>query len=144
MQQQISVITLGIEDLSRSRRFYTAGFGWIPVFENDEIIFYQMNGFVLGTFLTGSLATDMQREGLLRPGAFALAHNVLAKEDVVPLMDRLMQAGGVVLQSRGRAIPRRLPWLCRRSRRSCLGDRLEPDMDDRRSGTGHFPDLTIG
>lgn len=99
MQQQVAVITLGVEDLSRSRRFYTAGFGWIPVFENDEIIFYQMNGFVLGTFLTGSLAADMRREGLLRPGAFALAHNVPAKEDVAPLMERLVQAGGVVLRS---------------------------------------------
>jgi catechol-2,3-dioxygenase len=31
MQQQISVITLGIADLPRSRRFYTEGFGWSPV-----------------------------------------------------------------------------------------------------------------
>jgi len=33
MQQQISVITLGIEDLARSRLFYRQGFGWTPVFE---------------------------------------------------------------------------------------------------------------
>lgn len=51
MQQQISVITLGTTDLTRSRKFYVEGFGWKPVFENPEIIFYQMNGFVLGTFL---------------------------------------------------------------------------------------------
>ena len=44
MQQQISVITLGIADLVRSRRFYGEGFGWTPVFENEEIVFYQMNG----------------------------------------------------------------------------------------------------
>jgi uncharacterized protein len=55
MQQQISIITLGVADLARSRRFYVDGFGWKPVFENDEIIFYQMNGLVLGTFLIGSL-----------------------------------------------------------------------------------------
>lgn len=66
---------------------------------NDEIIFYQMNGFILGTFLTGSLAAGMQREELLRPGTFALAHNVPAKQDVAPLMERLVQAGGVVLRS---------------------------------------------
>ena len=52
MQQQISVITLGIRDLARSRRFYVEGFGWKPVFENDEIVFYQMNGFMLGTWLS--------------------------------------------------------------------------------------------
>ena len=51
MQQQISVITLGVVDLDRSRRFYVDGFGWSPVFENEEIIFYQMNGLMLGTWL---------------------------------------------------------------------------------------------
>ncbi len=72
MKQQISVITLGISDLERSRRFYVEGFGWTPVFQNEEIIFYQMNGFVLGTFLKSSLETDMNRSGLLQPGAFRL------------------------------------------------------------------------
>jgi len=46
MQHQISVVTLGVTDMARSRRFYVDGFGWKPVFERDEIIFYQMNGFV--------------------------------------------------------------------------------------------------
>ena len=39
MQQQISVITIGIDDLARSRRFYAEGFGWKPVFENPEVVF---------------------------------------------------------------------------------------------------------
>lgn len=94
MKQQISVITLGIADLGRSRRFYTEGFGWIPVFENDEIIFYQMNGFVLGTFLKFALESDMDRDGLLQPGAFSLAHNVEREAEVTPLMNRLVEAGG--------------------------------------------------
>nr|WP_240511456.1 VOC family protein [Novosphingobium panipatense] len=51
MQQQISVITLGVRDLERSKRFYGDGFGWKPIFENEEIAFYQMNGFVLGIWL---------------------------------------------------------------------------------------------
>lgn len=98
MQQQISVITLAIADLDRSRRFYVDGFGWSPVFQNDEIIFYQMNGLVLGTFLKAALEADMNRTGLLQPGAFALAHNVPTKEDVAPLMDRLARAGGSVIR----------------------------------------------
>ncbi|MEJ5020751.1 VOC family protein [Ochrobactrum vermis] len=99
MKQQISVITLGIADLERSRRFYAEGFGWVPVFENEEIIFYQMNGFVLGTFLKTSLEVDMNRGGLLQPGAFSLAHNVELKADVAPLMDRLVEVGGKLLRS---------------------------------------------
>ncbi|MBX9592461.1 MAG: hypothetical protein K2X43_24505 [Hyphomonadaceae bacterium] len=38
MQQQLSVITLGIADLARSRRFYGDGFGWTPVFQSDDIL----------------------------------------------------------------------------------------------------------
>src|SRR5690606_13382392 len=82
MQQQISVITLGVADLARSKRFYVGGFGWTPVFENDEIAFYQMNGLMLGTWLTKELEGDMQRPGLVRPGAFALAHNVGSQAQV--------------------------------------------------------------
>lgn len=98
MQQQISVITLSIADLTRSRRFYVDGFGWSPVFENEDILFYQMNGFVLGTWLDGGLEGDMQREGLRRPGAFSLAHNVREQGQVARLMERLASAGGRILR----------------------------------------------
>ena len=95
MQQQISVITLGIADIARSKRFYGEGFGWKPVFETPEIVFYQMNGLMLGTWLGSALEADMQR-GLARPGAFSLAHNVLAQREVQPLLDRTRSrtAGG--------------------------------------------------
>ena len=98
MQQQISIITIGIEDLPRSRHFYVEGFGWSPVFENEEIIFYQMNGLVLGTFAKASLEKDMDRSGLLTPGAFSLAHNVTEREDVDPVMNKLLEAGGRLLR----------------------------------------------
>lgn len=98
MQQQISVVTLGIADLARSRRFYVEGFGWTPVFENSEIIFYQMNGFVLGTFSKPALEQDMGRAGLLVPGAFSLAHNVPVQDDVIVVMQQLVKAGGRMIR----------------------------------------------
>ncbi|MFS8046719.1 VOC family protein [Rhizobium sp. BR 314] len=98
MQQQISVITIGVLDLDRSKRFYAEGFGWTPVFENEEIVFYQMNGFVLGTFKLSSLEQDMGRSGLKSPGAFSLAHNVARREDVDAVMDQLVLAGGSMLR----------------------------------------------
>lgn len=97
--QQVSVITLGIADLARSRRFYVDGFGWTPVFQNEEIVFYQMNGFVLGTWLASALEADSGRPALARPGAFALAHNVGARDAVQPLIDRLTAAGGRLLKA---------------------------------------------
>ena len=97
MEQTISVITLGIAELARSRRFYHDGFGWSPVFENDDIIFYQMNGLVLGTWLADALARDAQRPASA-PGNLALAHNVRAQDQVVPTMARLVAAGGQMLR----------------------------------------------
>lgn len=98
MQQQLSVITLGIADLERSKRFYCEGFGWKPVFQNQDIAFYQMNGFVLGTWLTRELEADMRRTGLARPGAFSLAHNVTSAQEVQTVIDRLAQFGGRILR----------------------------------------------
>ena len=98
MQQQISVITLGISDIARSKRFYVDGFGWKPVFETPEIVFYQMNGLMLGTWLGAALEADMQR-GLARPGAFSIAHNVLTQQEVQPLIDRLAAQGGRLLRT---------------------------------------------
>jgi len=98
MKQQISVVTLGITDLARSRRFYVDGFGWSPVFENSEIIFYQMNGLMLGTWLLAALEADLQRSSLARPGAFALAHNVNTPADVQIVIERLAGVGGKILR----------------------------------------------
>lgn len=98
MQQQISVVTLGITDMARFRRFYTEGFGWKPVFERDEITFYQMNGLVFGTWLKSELEADMKQVELNQPGAFSLAHNVAREEDVTPLLEKLAAAGGRILR----------------------------------------------
>ena len=99
MQHQISVITLGISDLQRSRRFYGEGFGWVPVFQNQEIIFYQMNGFVLGTFEKSAFEKDTNRSGLSSPGAFSLAHNVLSQCAVERVIDQLVNAGGRLIRA---------------------------------------------
>jgi catechol 2,3-dioxygenase-like lactoylglutathione lyase family enzyme len=97
MQQQIAVVTLGVAALAPSRRFYVEGFGWRPAFENAEIVFYQMNGLVLGTWLRDALALDMQRP-VTPSGGFALAHNVAAAEAVQPLLERLAMHGGRLLR----------------------------------------------
>lgn len=99
MQQQISVITLGVRDLAASRRFYAEGFGWRPVFETDEILFWQMNGLVLGTWLKPRLEADMQRENPEGSGAVALAHNAESPEAVDAAVERLVAAGGRLLRA---------------------------------------------
>lgn len=98
MQQQIAVITLGTSDLARSRAFYVSGFGWTPVFENAEVVFYQMNGLMLGTWLRKALNADLCAEGRDGTASYALAHNVPEKDDVAPALDRLVAAGGTLMR----------------------------------------------
>ena len=88
---------MGVADLHRSRRFYTDGFGWPPVYETDEIIFIQMNGLVLGRWLREKLAEDMARPAA-PAGSAALAHNVDREADVAPLLERLVAHGGSMLR----------------------------------------------
>jgi catechol 2,3-dioxygenase-like lactoylglutathione lyase family enzyme len=99
MKQSLSVITLGVVDLVRSKRFYAEGFGWASVFENEDIIFFQMNGFVLGTFRKQTLDEDMNRIGSTASGAYALAHNVAERDGVEPAMEQLLAAGGTLLRA---------------------------------------------
>lgn len=99
MQQQISVITLGVADIARSRAFYVAGFGWTPVFDSEDVIFYQMNGLMLGTWLAKALNQDLQDPGRGGAGSYALAHNVPDQADVAPAIDALVAAGGTLLRA---------------------------------------------
>jgi catechol 2,3-dioxygenase-like lactoylglutathione lyase family enzyme len=42
-EQRVTLITLGVRDLSRSRSFYRA-LGWEPAREQEGVAFYQMHG----------------------------------------------------------------------------------------------------
>jgi catechol 2,3-dioxygenase-like lactoylglutathione lyase family enzyme len=97
MEQRVSVITLGVSDVARSRRFYADGLGWRPVFENEEIVFYQLNGVVLGTWLRERLLAESHLPAGAGAGAVALAHNVRTREEVEPLLARAAAAGGTLL-----------------------------------------------
>ncbi len=97
MQQQVSLITLGVTDLERALAFYRGGFGWEPVFETPGIVFFQMNGFVLGLWGKDNLAEDAGRPANGH-GAIALAHNVSSREAVDEVMAVLVGAGATVLR----------------------------------------------
>lgn len=98
MLQSIAAVTLGVADIERSKRFYQDGFGWKPIWENEEIVFYQMNGFVLATFRKASLEEDMNRASSGESAAFSLAHNVSSQDAVASVMEALLGAGGSLLR----------------------------------------------
>jgi catechol 2,3-dioxygenase-like lactoylglutathione lyase family enzyme len=58
MEQRVSVITLGVADLARAKRFYVDGLGWRPGLDVAEIVFFQIGGLVLGLFPLAELTAD--------------------------------------------------------------------------------------
>lgn len=97
MQQQISLITLGVTDVARAKAFYRDGFGWEPVFEMDDIAFFQMNGLIFGLWDKAQLEGDMQRP-CAPAGSFALAHNVESAAAVDATIAKLVAAGAKILR----------------------------------------------
>lgn len=99
MEQRISLVTLGVKDLGASKRFYADGLGWMPVFENKEIIFFQTGGMVFALFLRDKLAEDFQVDPVtFGRAAVALAHNVRARNEVDPLINKAAAAGATILK----------------------------------------------
>ena len=81
--QRVTLITLGVADMERSKRFYAA-LGWQPHPASQEAVtFYQMNGAVLGLFGMSDLAADQGRPGAaLGTGAMTLAQNFATEAEV--------------------------------------------------------------
>jgi catechol 2,3-dioxygenase-like lactoylglutathione lyase family enzyme len=99
MEQRISLITLGVTDLVRSRRFYEQGLGWRPGFVSDEVVFFQAGGLVLALFSRAALAADAGLPGIERGGdGIALAHNVRTRAEVDAVLAEAAAAGAAILR----------------------------------------------
>jgi len=96
--QRVTLVTLGVEDLARSRRFYEA-MGWVPARAMDGVVFFQMHGAVLGLFGRADLAADQGRAGAtLGTGAMTLAQNFATKPAVDAAFALALSAGAVALK----------------------------------------------
>ncbi len=96
MEQRLSIITLGVADLKKARKFYVDGLGFVPSSASQEgIIFIQMGSIALALFNHDALAED----ATVPPsgGGFrgvTLAYNTRTKEEVDELMKLAVKAGG--------------------------------------------------
>ena len=94
MEQRISLVTLGVEDLARARAFYEA-LGWSGAQQPDgEVCFFQAGGIVFG------LWTALGGHGA--PG-IELAHNVRSEPEVDAILADAQGAGGTVVRAAERA-----------------------------------------
>lgn len=59
MEQRITLVTLGVEDLTRARAFFEEGLGWRrAAIDSDAIAFYQCDSVALALFGRTALAED--------------------------------------------------------------------------------------
>lgn len=99
MEQRLSLVTLGVADLARARRFYEEGLRWCRTNRDDGIAFYQLGGIVLALFSRDELAKDA---GLTAEGSgfrgVALAYNVRSRDEVGAVLAEAEAAGGTIVK----------------------------------------------
>jgi uncharacterized protein len=96
MDQRVSVITLGVSDLERSRSFYT-GLGWKTRAEpGDDVVFFQAGCMVVALWDRGRLAEDSGVEDPGGWGGVTLSHNVRSPAEVDAVIDQARQAGATI------------------------------------------------
>lgn len=102
MEQRVSLITLGVRDVPRARRFYEQGLGWqASSVSSDTVAFYQVGPLAFAVWGEAALARDAgQTEAPAAPAfrGVALAHNVPNPQLVEVLLAEAEQAGGRIVR----------------------------------------------
>ena len=99
MEQRISIVTLGVGNLERSREFYER-LGWKRSVANAEgIVFFQAGGMALALYPRAELAQDanVAAEGQGFCGV-ALAYNARSREVVDAVLAEAEAAGARILK----------------------------------------------
>lgn len=99
MEQRISLVTLGVADLERSRAFYER-LGWKPSGASSEgVVFFQAGGMALALYPRTDLAKDARvpadGEGF---AGFSLAYNTRSRENVNAVLAEAKAAGAKILK----------------------------------------------
>jgi hypothetical protein len=100
MDQRMSLVTLGVNNLERSKVFYEA-LGWKrSVREASGVVFFQMGGMALSLFPLENLAADAKLSSV-RSGftGFSLAQNVRRREDVDAVLKEAIEKGATLVKA---------------------------------------------
>jgi len=96
MEQRVSLVTLGVRDLGRARRFYEA-LGWTSgAGPDDDVAFFQAGGMVVALWSREELAADSGVEDSGGWGGVTLAHNVRSPADVDAVVEEARAAGAAI------------------------------------------------
>jgi predicted lactoylglutathione lyase len=98
VEQRVSLITLGVADLARSRSFYER-LGWRGQ-EVEETVFFQTGGQAVVLWGRDKLAADAGvSDGGGDFAGIVLAHNVATRAEVDEVMGTAEDAGGEVAKA---------------------------------------------
>ncbi|WP_203989084.1 VOC family protein [Virgisporangium aurantiacum] len=102
MEQRITLVTLGVSDLGRAKRFYEA-LGWSGQ-EVEETVFFQAGGIGIVLWHRDKLARDcgLEPSPPVPFGGIALAHNVRSDAEVDDLLRAVERAGGTITKPAAR------------------------------------------
>ncbi|MFN8036350.1 MAG: VOC family protein [Acidimicrobiia bacterium] len=75
MEQRVSLVTLGVADVARARRFYDA-LGWSGESPDGDVVFFQAGGMIVALWSRAKLADDSAVADPGGWGGVTLAHNV--------------------------------------------------------------------
>jgi uncharacterized glyoxalase superfamily protein PhnB len=95
IEQRMTIITLGVKDLSKSINFYEDKLGWERMeWESDNIAFYKLNGIILSLFPEDDLADDanVHKEGNGFK-KFSMAYNTTSEKEVDQIFEDLENKG---------------------------------------------------
>lgn len=100
MKPRISMITLGVEDLAKSIKFYRDGLGFPQMESPPEVAFFTLNGSWLGLYGRTALAEDatVAAAGSGFKG-FTLAHNVASESEVDQIIAQALNAGATLAKA---------------------------------------------
>src|SRR3954454_20393677 len=96
MEQRVSLITRGISDLDRSKKFYEA-LGWqTGAAPDDDVAFFQAGGMVFALWDRAKLAEDSAVTDSGGWGGTPLAYCARSREEVDELMEQARTAGATI------------------------------------------------
>jgi uncharacterized protein len=96
VKPRLSLVTLGVRDLARARRFYEA-LGWESECEPDsDVVFFQSGGMVLALWGRDQLTEDSAVQDSGGWGGVTLAHNVGSPEEVDRVLEEARAAGATI------------------------------------------------
>jgi len=106
MKPRISMITLGVRDITAAIGFYEHGLGFPRMESPPDVAFFTLNGTWLGLYGREALAEDatVSSDGSGFEG-FALAHNVDSEAEVDAVMAQAVAAGATLVKQ-----PQKVFW----------------------------------